>query len=120
EEGVREGPTEIHTGTRALRKSASSLIMQKIRQLISLCALLACATPSFAQQQVDVLIRGGSVVDGTGSAPRRADVGVRGDRITFVGDAGASRVTATKTIDASGLVVAPGLIHPHTHTQPDL
>ena len=94
--------------------------MLKIRQLLALCALLACARPSFAQQQVDVLIRGGSLVDGTGSAPRRADVGVRGDRITFVGDAAASRVTATKTIDAAGLVVAPGFIDPHTHTQGDL
>ena len=94
--------------------------MPKIRQLFSLCALLACATPGFAQQQVDVLIRGGSVVDGSGSAPRRADVGVRGDRITFVGDAGASRVTGTKTIDATGLIVAPGFIDPHTHTQGDL
>jgi len=94
--------------------------MPKIRQLVVLCALLVCARPSFAQQQVDVLIRGGSVVDGSGSVPRRADVGVRGDRITFVGDAGASRVTAAKTIDATGLVVAPGFIDPHTHTQGDL
>lgn len=94
--------------------------MPKNRQVFVLCALLACASPSFAQQQVDVLIRGGSVVDGTGSAPRRADVGIRGDRITFIGDATTSRVTATKTIHAMGLVVAPGFIDPHTHTQADL
>jgi N-acyl-D-amino-acid deacylase len=94
--------------------------MLKIRQVVVLCALLACARPSFAQLQVDVLVRGGSVVDGTGSPPRRADVGIRGDRITFIGNATTSRVTAAKTIDATGLVVAPGFIDPHTHTQGDL
>jgi N-acyl-D-aspartate/D-glutamate deacylase len=79
------------------------------------CAILAPAALP-AQQQVDVLIRGGSVIDGTGSAARPADVGIRGDRITFVGNAETSRVTATKTIDAKGLIVAPGFIDPHTHT----
>jgi N-acyl-D-aspartate/D-glutamate deacylase len=103
-----------------MRKSEASLVMSKIRNRWAMCALLACASPSFAQQQVDVLIRGGSLVDGTGSARRRPDVGVRGDRITFIGDASAGRVTATKTIDATGLVVAPGFIDPHTHTQGDL
>ncbi|MGH7680064.1 MAG: N-acyl-D-amino-acid deacylase family protein [Gemmatimonadaceae bacterium] len=84
-------------------------------------ALLAALTaPSDAQQNVDVLIRGGTLVDGTGSAPRRADVGIRGDRITFVGDAAAARVTGTRTIDASGLIVAPGFIDPHTHSAGDL
>jgi N-acyl-D-aspartate/D-glutamate deacylase len=83
------------------------------------CAILAPAALP-AQQQVDVLIRGGSVIDGTGSAARPADVGIRGDRITFVGNAETSRVTATKTIDAKGLIVAPGFIDPHTHTEGDL
>ena len=94
--------------------------MLKTRHLFVLCALLAIAHPSFAQQQVDVLIRGGSLVDGTGSSPRRADVGIRGDRIAFIGDAATSRVSATKTFHATGLVVAPGFIDPHTHTQGDL
>jgi N-acyl-D-aspartate/D-glutamate deacylase len=47
-------------------------------------------------------------------------VGVTGDRIAFIGDATASRVTAARTIDATGLIVAPGFIDPHTHTQGDL
>ncbi|HEY2164070.1 MAG TPA: amidohydrolase family protein [Gemmatimonadaceae bacterium] len=73
-----------------------------------------------AQQRVDVLIRGGTLVDGSGGPRRQADVGVTGDRIAFVGDAAASRVSATRTIDATGLIVAPGFIDPHTHTQADL
>ena len=49
-----------------------------------------------------------------------ADVGIRRDRIAFVGDAAADHVTASRTIDAKGLVVAPGFIDPHTHTAGDL
>jgi len=95
-----------------------------LRNLIRAAGLLACANivPALlpAQQQVDVLIRGGSVIDGSGSPARVADVGIRGDRITFVGNATTSRVTATKTIEAKGLIVAPGFIDPHTHTAGDL
>ncbi len=83
-------------------------------------AFLALPTISWAQQQVDVLIRGGSVIDGSGGAARVADVGIRGDRITFVGNAATSRVTGTKTIDAKGMIVSPGFIDPHTHTAGDL
>ncbi len=56
----------------------------------------------------DVLIRGGTVIDGTGAPGRTADVGITGDRITSIGDL--SGRTATRTIDAGGLVVAPGFI----------
>jgi len=84
----------------------------------ALCLLLPALLG--AQQRVDILIHGATLVDGTGAPRKRADVGVTGDRIAFVGDAAASRVTAARTIDATGLVVAPGFIDPHTHTQADL
>lgn len=64
---------------------------------------------------VDVLIRAGTVHDGSGAPGRTADVGIRGDRIAFVGDATAAGVRGTRTIDARGLIVAPGFIDPHTH-----
>ena len=64
-------------------------------------------------QELDVLIRGGRVVDGTGNPWMRADVGVRGDRIERIGDL--SDVTARVEIDATGLVVSPGFVDPHTH-----
>ncbi|MCA1602767.1 MAG: hypothetical protein LC776_14405, partial [Acidobacteria bacterium] len=70
--------------------------------------------------QVDLLIRGGKVLDGSGSPPFRADVGIRGDRIVFTGDAKKARLKATRTIEAAGLMVAPGFIDPHTHTVGDL
>src|SRR6266542_2492143 len=70
--------------------------------------------------QLDILILHGKLVDGSGNKSRVADVGIRGDRIVFVGDARKGNVTAARTIDATGLVVAPGFIDPHTHTLADL
>ena len=69
----------------------------------------------------DLLLRGGTVVDGTGSPGRRADVGVLGDRILAIDDLGAVDVGAvTHVIDASGLVIAPGFIDPHGHSDGSL
>jgi N-acyl-D-amino-acid deacylase len=61
----------------------------------------------------DLIIRNGTVVDGTGAAPRRADVAIDGDHITLIGDL--SDATAREEIDATGLVVTPGFIDLHTH-----
>jgi N-acyl-D-amino-acid deacylase len=83
-------------------------------------AALLFAAPLHSQQRVDILVRNGSVVDGTGSAARRTDIGIAGDRIVFIGDATLARVTGARTVDASGLVVAPGFIDPHTHAAGDL
>ncbi len=60
----------------------------------------------------DLVIRGGTVVDGTGAAAREADVAIDGDRIVAVGtDLGAGR----REIDATGLLVTPGWVDIHTH-----
>lgn len=71
-----------------------------------------------AQPQVDLLLRGGLVIDGSGSAARPADVGIRGDRIAFIGDG--SKVQATRILDVKGLIVSPGFIDPHAHVTSDL
>lgn len=99
---------------------AHRLWMRNSSLRAALAALLLIPTLLGAQQRVDVLIRGGTVVDGSGATRHKADVGVTADRITFVGDAAANRVTGSRTIDATGLIVAPGFIDPHTHTQADL
>ncbi|HTX00498.1 MAG TPA: amidohydrolase family protein, partial [Acidimicrobiales bacterium] len=63
---------------------------------------------------LDLVVRGGEVVDGTGSLRRRADVGVVGTRIAAIGSLDAAQ--AARSIDASGMVVAPGFVDPHSHS----
>jgi N-acyl-D-aspartate/D-glutamate deacylase len=71
-------------------------------------------------ERLDLLLQGGQVVDGSGSVPRFEDVGIRGDRIAFLGNASKEKVTAGRTLDVHGLIVCPGFIDPHTHTFEDL
>lgn len=79
---------------------------------------------STAQPVHDLLIRGGTVVDGTRAPRFEADVAIQNGRITAVGDL--SGVKARQEVDARGLVVAPGFIDSHTHddqsllSQPDM
>jgi N-acyl-D-amino-acid deacylase len=76
---------------------------------LALFAVCLAAPRGPAAEPFDVLIRGGTVYDGSGKPPRRADVGLRGDRIAAVGDlAGAPAKTV---VDADGLAVAPGFIN---------
>ncbi len=84
------------------------------RPLLALClAGAACSAPHY-----DTLIRGGTVIDGTGAPGRVADVAIRGDSIVAVGSLG--RATADSVIDATGLVVAPGFINWLSHAGPAL
>lgn len=61
----------------------------------------------------DLVVLGGTVIDGTGAPRRDADVAVVGDRIAAVGDLRAA--VAKTTLDAAGMIVAPGFIDAHTH-----
>jgi N-acyl-D-amino-acid deacylase len=63
--------------------------------------------------EVDLLIAGGQVADGSGAPVRRADIGISGDRVTLVGLA--DGVTGRQVINAEGLVVSPGFIDLHSH-----
>lgn len=78
--------------------------------LVSFTFLLAsCASV----QHFDILIKGGTVIDGLGQPGFLADIGIRGDRIEYIGKK--KRTSGTTIIDGFGLVVAPGFIDIHTH-----
>jgi len=63
---------------------------------------------------LDVVLAGGELIDGTGAPPRRADVGIAGDRVAAVGDL--REAGRERTVDCAGQVVAPGFIDVHSHS----
>jgi N-acyl-D-amino-acid deacylase len=88
-----------------------------IPRILSALLILYLASPSWAQN-LDLVIRNGSVFDGSGSPAQQVDIGIRGDRVVLIGKNLTQK--ARRVIDAHGLVVAPGFIDPHTHTFEDL
>jgi len=81
------------------------------RVLFCLSVLLVIPLPLFAQKPLnfDVIIKGGTLYEGTGAEPRHVDLAIRGDRIVGLGDF--KSVKAKTVIDANGLAVAPGFIN---------
>jgi dihydroorotase/N-acyl-D-amino-acid deacylase len=83
----------------------------RIAAVASFFAAACAAPPSQNGADYDLVISGGHVVDGTGNPWFAGDVGIKGDRIVRVGPAGTlANAKATRRIDATGLVVAPGFI----------
>jgi N-acyl-D-amino-acid deacylase len=83
----------------------------------SICAAAAIVTVAAQQpaaQPYDLVLRGGRVLDGTGSPAVNADVGIRGARIAAIGSL--TGAAAARTIDVRGLTVSPGFIDPHSHS----
>jgi len=83
--------------------------MNLARFRFSLLFVMVLVASNCLAQQYDVLIRNGRLIDGSGNPWTYADVGIVGDRVAFVGRAAAG-VTAKRTVDATGLIVAPGFI----------
>lgn len=83
-----------------------------MRPLCSVLLLVFVRSAVFAQTaapEFNTLIKGGTIYDGSGAKPQRADLGIRGDRIIAVGILNDAK--ATQVIDATGLAVAPGFIN---------
>jgi N-acyl-D-amino-acid deacylase len=93
----------------------------RVAKLVSGALAVAGAALGLAAQgaSYDIILRGGRIVDGTGNPGFPADVAISGGRIVDVGRIPAS-AAAVRTIDARGLVVAPGFIDLHTHSDTPL
>src|SRR5262245_42644469 len=121
--GSRRFAIDCVESARACSRTASSLAFSpavistamRPTAAVPLCLVLAsCFTGPAPQQSYDLLIAGGSVLNGEGTPAVQADVGIRGDRIAAIGDL--RTAAATRRIDASGLTVAPGFIDIHNHS----
>lgn len=89
-------------------------LMRFTKYLILLCLLPAMLK---AQTNYDVIIHNGKIIDGAGNPWFYGDVGIVKDKVVAIGDL--SKDKATKNIDATGLIVAPGFIDVHTHIEGD-
>ena len=95
---------------------------------VAICVAFVLITAGIGQEtrthqpggppQDDLLIRNGTVIDGTGAPGRKADLLIRGDRITRIGTLDPAKVSAKRVIDATGMVVTPGFINTHAHGNP--
>lgn len=93
-------------GRASIRKRAEGIVA-----LACVALLVACTEAVDA----DLVIRGGTVMDGTGTAPRIADVFVRDDRIALVAAPGRRAAARSEEVDATGRYVIPGLVDGHVH-----
>lgn len=65
----------------------------------------------------DIVIRGGTIYDGSSDKSFVGDVAISGDRIVYVGPSGRNPFKGKRAVDAAGMIVAPGFIDPHTHAE---
>lgn len=99
--------------------------MKNIKIAALLAVLAGCEQPStpaapaddIADERLDVVLVGGTVVDGLGNARYSADVGIKGDRIVAISTSGLDDADTALVVDVSGLIVAPGFIDNHAHIQ---
>src|ERR1700691_2415271 len=105
------GPTRMVALSRHKHLTARFLETAMIPKILSALLLLFLTGPSWAQS-LDLLIRNGSVLDGSGSPAKQVDIGIRGDRVVLIGKD--LKQKASRIIDAHGLIVAPGFVDPHS------
>lgn len=81
----------------------------------ALIGLFIAVSSSAYAQDADILLKGGKIIDGSGNSWYYGDVAIKGGKITRIGRL--EGVTATRTIDATGLIISPGFIDVHTHIE---
>jgi N-acyl-D-aspartate/D-glutamate deacylase len=96
--------------------TSSQATMNRISLFLLIALLLPRPAALSAVETYDVILRGGTILDGTGARGYRADIAVRGGVIHRIGDL--RGVRATVELDVTGLIVAPGFINLHSHATP--
>ncbi|MFB9054025.1 amidohydrolase family protein [Formosa undariae] len=98
--------------------------MKNLNILVTACFLIfiSCKDdkPVKRDVRVDILIQNGIVYNGINVEPSHISIGIKEDKIYYIGDESTFNIIASKVIDASGLIVSPGFIDPHTHADKDL
>lgn len=92
-------------------------ILKTLYLFLLLSFFASCETEKLT---VDILIQNGMVYNGITTEPTNASIGILEDQIVYIGDEKDIEIIADKTIDATGLIVSPGFIDPHTHADRDL
>jgi N-acyl-D-amino-acid deacylase len=90
---------------------------KKIAVLLILCVAFSCSKQKI---EADILIQNGSVYNGIDDQATNNSIAIKDDKIVFIGDEDSVLINAKKIIDATGLIVSPGFIDPHTHADRDL
>ena len=104
------------TLSRTMRQLRSRLVAPAVLTLLTACA--TTPPPLAGPETYDILITGGTIVDGTAAPGFRGDLAIAGDRIALVSRLPLSSQRARRVIDATNRVVAPGFIDLHAHLDP--
>ena len=91
--------------------------MKKNIFLLVIIGLFGCSKDTSSEKKYDLILSGGTVVDGLGNPSYRADIAVKGDKIASISKEGFNQKNAQDILDVSGRVVSPGFIDNHAHIQ---
>lgn len=91
-----------------------------MKKIIFFAVALFFLSCNHEELTVDLLIKNGTVYNGIDTLPNHFSIGIKDDRIVYIGDEKKLTIVAGKTIDANGLIVCPGFIDPHTHSDREL
>ena len=94
--------------------------MQKLKSILLIIILAIVFTCSKKTIEADIFVINGTVYNGVETTPSNVSIAIKDDKIVFIGDTSSIDIITTKTIDATGLIVSPGFIDPHTHADEDL
>lgn len=95
---------------------------QHLLVIVLMVFFLGCKHQKPLKREIsaDILIQNGWVYNGIDTEPNQVSIAIKEDQIIFMGNSSNISIKALKTIDASGLIVSPGFIDPHTHADKDL